>query len=300
VSTTVFGTYHLIDRENGTLEEHLMNSENSALTALSELKNLEADRIAREEHERMAAAEAERRAREEADRRAREEAERRAAAEAARLAAEHAEREAREREERVRIGEAEARARAEQEGRLREEQMRIDAQMQLAERKARPKWPLVVVPILVATLGFGGWYAWDRNKRAEEEHARLEAENAAKEEENRKQEEMLATITADLKALKEEQDRLENAKNDLDKRLSEAATEAERSKLLAEKQALESQLAANEEKQVAGNKKRRKYGGGGAKKSGSDDGSSEPTEPKPSGRKNKINLGDGNDPLSGL
>ena len=49
-----------------------MNSENSALTALSELKNLEANRVASEEAERQAAVMAEQRAREEAERRARE------------------------------------------------------------------------------------------------------------------------------------------------------------------------------------------------------------------------------------
>ena len=84
--------------------------------------------------------------------------ERRAAEEAARFEAERQAREALEREERLRVQEAEARARAEQEARLKEEPMRLDAQVKLSEEKAKPKWPLVVVPVLVLGLGLGALF----------------------------------------------------------------------------------------------------------------------------------------------
>jgi hypothetical protein len=109
---------------------------------------------------------------------------------------------------------------------------------------------------------------------------------------------LLATISADLQALKDERDKLQGAMSSLDQRLSAAKTEAEKERLLAEKDALQAELDANLDKTT---KKKKQRGGGGKKSSGGgDDGGASPAEAKPSGRKNKINLGDGNDPLSGL
>jgi membrane protein involved in colicin uptake len=159
-----------------------MNSENSALLALSELKNLEAMRVQKEEDDLKAREDAARRAREDAERRAREEVERREREEAERLAREHAEREAREREERIRVQEAEARARAEGEARLKEEQLRIDAQMRMAEKKARPTWPLYVVPALVVGLGAVGYLAWNHAEQVEDASAQIAEEKKRNEE----------------------------------------------------------------------------------------------------------------------
>jgi len=180
------------------------NSENSALMALSELKNLEADRVRQEEDARRAAEEAERRAREEAERIAREEAERRAAAEAARLEAERVAREEREREERLRIQEAEARARAEQEARLKEEQMRLDAQVKLSEEKAKPKWPLVVVPMLVLGLGFAGFMVWKSQQEAEARAAEKAAADAQHAADMKKFQERFDQLEAEQKRMADE------------------------------------------------------------------------------------------------
>lgn len=272
------------------------NSENSALTALSELRNLEADRVATEDSERRAREEADRRARADAERRARDEAERIARLQAEENARQMAEREAREREERIRVSEAEVRARAESEGRLREEQLRLDAQMKLAEKKARPKWPLMVVPVLVAGVGFAGYLAWDNQRKAD-----VEAQRSA--DQKAEHEAALAAITEKLNALENEQKKLETDKAELDKKLGQATTDAERAKLLAEKQELERKLDANAEQQDVtadqGGVKREKK-----KKSGSSSSSSSSKEEKPDapppGRKDKIDLGESDDPLSGL
>ncbi|MBC8068530.1 MAG: hypothetical protein IAG13_09370 [Deltaproteobacteria bacterium] len=273
-----------------------MNSENSALTALSELRNLEANRVADQEADRRARDEAERRAREDAERRAREEAERIARAQAEEYARLQAEHEAREREERIRLQEAETRARAEQEGRLREEQMRLDAQMKLAEKKAKPKWPLVVVPLLVAGVGFAGYMAWDNRRDADEkaEQARVQKEE---------HDAQLALITEKLNSLEAEQDRLETDKAALDAKLAAAVTEQEKQKIRDEKAELERKIAENEAKQADAEA----AGGEGVKRdkpkkkpSGSKPASSASDTPPVTGRKDKIERGDPNDPLSGL
>ena len=52
--------------------------------------------------------------------------------------------------------EAELRAKAENEARLQEEQMRLDAQVQMAEKKARPVWLYAVVGVLPGLVGHFG------------------------------------------------------------------------------------------------------------------------------------------------
>lgn len=271
-----------------------MNSENSALTALSELRNLEANRVASEESDRVSKEQAERHARDEAERRAREDAERIARAQAEEFARQQAEQEAREREERIRIHEADVRARAEQEARLREEQMRLDAQMKIAEKKAKPKWPLLVVPVLVVGLGVAGYMVYQSTQAAERERAAHEAQ--------------IAGLTAKMDALAAEQDKLESSKADLDKRLSAAQTDAERAKLIAEKQELELQIAKNAEAQAVAEQtaadegvkakpevvKKKPAGSSTPKKPAAD-------APDPvSGRRDKLDVNKGDDPLSGL
>lgn len=275
-----------------------MNSENSALTALSELRNLEANRVASEESDRTSKENAERYARDEAERRAREEADRIARAQAEEYARQVAEHEAREREERIRIHEADVRARAEQEGRLREEQMRLDAQMKLAEKKAKPKWPLLVVPVLVAGLGFAGYMAYRSSQEAEQRA--LEAK--AREETHAAD---MAALTEKMNKLADEQERLQNTSADLDKQLAQATSEAERAKILADKKDLELQIARNAEAQAAAEQTaasegvksdkpaKKKTTATPAKKS------DDVTPPTP-GRREKLDVNKGDDPLSGL
>ena len=257
--------------------------ENSALIALAELRHLEADRVAAEEAKRRAKEEAERKAREEAERKAREEAERKAKAEAERIAREQAEREAREREERLRLQEAELRARAEQERLLREEQLRLDAQVKMTEKKARPLW-LTVTPIVLGVILIGGGIFAKMKMDEQDEQAeaqRIAAEKRA-EEDRKAREELMAA----LKELKDQQDRIEREKGELEERLGKVTDEAEKARLLAALKAKEDELEANKASQ--------KKTGGTAKKS--DDGGGISDKPK----KPAIEVKKTDDPLDGL
>jgi len=257
--------------------------ENSALIALAELRNLEADRVASEDAKRRAKEEAERKAREEAERKVREAAERKAREEAERIAREQAEREARDREERLRLQEAELRARAEQERLLREEQLRLDAQVKMTEKNARPLWLKVTPVILGIGLIVGGVIAKntidEQNQLAEQE--RNEARK--RDEENRKAQEALM---AELKGLKSEQERLAREKAELDAKLDKVTDEAERARLLAEIDKKNAELAANQAKQTRGS-------GGGKKSSSGDSGTITPKKPG-------IEVKKTDDPLDGL
>lgn len=227
----------------------MSNTENSALIALSELKDLEAMRVAEVESEKRAKEESERRTREEAERRAREIADRKAREEAERIARETAEQEARDREERLRLQEADLRARAEQEARLKEEQMRLDAQVKLAEKKARPLWLYGVLGMLAIGLGVGGYMIYERDEAAE-----LAAiEQKKKDIERQKQDDAraaeMATLMKELKGLQEEQNKIKQQKDDIENQLRGVQDETERQKLLAKQAALDAQLTANADKQ---------------------------------------------------
>ncbi|MGH1348540.1 MAG: hypothetical protein ACRBN8_43745 [Nannocystales bacterium] len=276
-----------------------MNSENSALMALSELKNLEADRVAQVHADHQSEIEAKRLAQEAAERQAREIAEQQAREEAERLAAEQAAREAREREERIRVAEAEARSRAEQEARLAEEQMRIDAQMKLAEQKSKPKWPLFVVPLLVLGLGGLGFMYYSGQKEAAEKAAVAAAERAKIEEQAAADR---ASFQATLERLEKERKKQDAKLAGINKQLSETKSDAERAKLLAEKQALEAKIAATEEEQETTKKKtgKKKSRGGAKSKAAKPKAASDDPAPVTKVRKKKINLGSGDDPLDGL
>ena len=256
--------------------------ENSALIALAELKNLEAERVAQEQAKADAKAAAERKAREEIERKAREEAERIAAEEAARLAKAQAEKEAREREERLRLQETELKTRAEQEARLREEQMRLDAQILMTEKKARPLW-LTITPIVLGIgLIVGGYFAWTTIESRDTAAAAERAKAAKRDEDNKK---ALETLMAELNELKSEQERLEKERASLDSKLAQVQDETERQRLLAEKAALDEELEANKAKQSKNKKNRRPKSGG------------DKTETK---KKPAITVTKTDDPLDGL
>ncbi len=225
----------------------MSNTENSALIALSELKNLEANRVAELESKQRAKEESERKAREEAERKAREEAERKARDEAERLAKIAAEKEAADREERLRLQEADLRARAEQEARLKEEQMRLDAQVKLAEKKAKPVWLYAILGFLVVGLGVGVWQFLSY-KDAQEEQDRIE--KAAQDKRDKENKAVMEAMMAELKGLRDEQARLEKEKQDLDARINSVTDAAERQRLVAEKAAIDAQLAENAKSQT--------------------------------------------------
>ena len=260
----------------------MSNTENSALIALSELKNLEANRVADIESAKKSKEESERRAREEAERRAREEAERIAKAEADRLAKLAAEQEARDREERLRLQEADLRARAEQEARLKEEQMRLDAQVKLAEKKAKPVWLYAVLGLLVVGLAGGGYWAYDNAQRTAEE---TRIAKAAQDKQNAEQKAAMEALVAELKGLKDEQDKLQKQKQELDDKLNNVTDAAEKSRLLAEKAALDAKLADNANKQTKKRGQTKPAGGG---------------DDKPAKSKGNVSVTKTDDPLDGL
>ncbi|MFH2010889.1 MAG: hypothetical protein ABI333_30090 [bacterium] len=166
-------------------------NENSVLTSLGALRQIEEDRLDGEEQQRKHKEEAARRAREDAERLARERqaAEQRAAEEAVRAAEEAARREAREAQ--LRLAEAEQTARIEAEARLEAERMRLDLETG-ADAARRPRWvlPSIVGVAVLLTAGLGylfGVHLPDRQKRQqaasqkriEEMQARAEAERKA-------------------------------------------------------------------------------------------------------------------------
>ncbi|MBA3545235.1 MAG: hypothetical protein H0T76_02000 [Nannocystis sp.] len=232
----------------------MSNTENSALIALSELKNLEANRVADIASQKQAKEDSERRAREDAERRAREEAERIAKTEAERLARLAAEQEARDREERLRLQEADLRARAEQEARLKEEQMRLDAQVKLAEKKAKPVWLFAMLGVLVLGLGGGGYYFYKYTEEQAEDTRQKEAAaavaKAAQDKANAEQKAAMDALMAELKGLKEEQNRLEGERKSLAEKLDTVTDETERQRLINAQKDLEDKIADNKKKQT--------------------------------------------------
>ncbi|MCA9650050.1 MAG: hypothetical protein KC501_09085 [Myxococcales bacterium] len=271
-----------------------MTSETSALFALSELQALEADRVRAEQQAREAAAAAERLAREQAAQRERELAEQRAAEEAARLRAQREAELERERQEQLRLREAEAIARAEHEARLRREQLHLEAQIRLAERKAKPKWPLAVVPVLLLGLVGAGAMLWHGEREAEREAALHAAEAQARADDFAAMSEKLDRLTAEQAQLQQDRalllQQIAAAKND------EAAATALKEKL----DALDAKIASNDDAQ-------RKAGGDGKGRGTKPRATRKPpretkteTSPKPKGRTDGRVKVDTTDPLAGL
>lgn len=144
--------------------------ENSVLFSLKELRQLEDDRIRKEDDEVRAREASERQAREDAERQARENAERlaRETEERARKLQEDAQ--ARERDEQFRLAESERRARVEGEMRLQQERMHLELQ----SRKHRSPWKTVAVAVGVVVVIFAGVF-W---KLAADNRAQVEAQRS--------------------------------------------------------------------------------------------------------------------------
>lgn len=218
----------------------MAHRETSALIALSTLRDLEADRVRHDHQLRAAAIEAERLAREQREQLAREAAERMAAEQAAREHAEQLARLERERQDRLRVLEAEARARAEHDARLLQEQLRLQAQVRMSEQRAKPRWPWVVVPVLVMGLLGTGVIVWQGQQREAAE--RVAAEKAATE-----RAQAIAAVNAKLDALEAEQTRLVSEREALEAELAAASGDAaKQADLRAQLDAVDGKIASND------------------------------------------------------
>ena len=258
----------------------MSQQENSALNALADLMGLEEERVHEEEETAREAAEAQAaRIAAEEKQRAEEEA-RRQAEEDERLRVEQEEKERLEREERLRIAEAEAEAKAAQEARLKEEQMRLDAQVKIAEKKQKPKW-LYALPVVLGGLFIS--YMVYSNSQAD----KAAAEQA---ERDRERDEQFAKLQKQLDdqlaASAQEKERLAKA-------LEAATSEAEREKIRA-------QQAEQKKKEDDLRSEKKRRSSSKKSKGGSSSAASEPAPEVTKKRRKKIELGGGEDPLGGL
>lgn len=158
---------------------HPQPQESSLLFSLSELRQIESDRVAAEEAERQAAVEAERQAAIDAERAARETAERQQAL------AEQRERERVEREAADRRAEALRLEQAEREARIAADaqiaQIRLDKEMELRRIEAERKRPVglkLLSAVLVALALVLGLVVYDKAKEADRKAAEVERTRA--------------------------------------------------------------------------------------------------------------------------
>lgn len=212
-----------------------MTTENSGLLALAELRAMESNRLAQIEAARVEAARARAAEHEESQRCAAEAARLTAAAEreAARRALEQ--RRALELEEQRRVDRIAAQARLDQQERLRVEAARLEEQMRAAERASTPRWPYAVIPVLVAALGFAAVKTWHDSGEAE----RIAQANAA---DRSSYDQQMAAVAGRLDALAAKQQRLEQERSELERRLAAAASDAERDAITARVEAIDREL----------------------------------------------------------
>lgn len=218
----------------------MAHCDNSALIALSTLRDLEADRVRHDHQLRAAAVEAERLARVQREEQAREAIERAAAEQAAREHAEQLARFERDRQDRLRLLEAEARARAEHDARLLQEQLRLQAQVRMSEERAKPRWPWLVVPVLALGLLGAGAIVWQGQKQEAAEQIAAQKSASA-------QAQSIAAINAKLDALEADQARLQSERDALEAELAAAGgDEAKQADLRAQLDAVDGKIARND------------------------------------------------------
>jgi hypothetical protein len=276
-----------LERINTWRVNIIMTTENSGLLALAELRELESNRLAQIEAARVEAARA---------RAAEEEAAQRRAAEAATLAA-AAEREATRRaleqrralelEEQRRVDRIAAQARLDQQERLRAEAARLEQQMRAAERASTPRWPYAVIPVLVAVLGFAAVKTWHDSGEAE----RLAQANAA---DRSSYDQQMAAVAGRLDALAAKQQRLEQERSELERKLAAAVSDAERDAITARVEAIDRELDTAPKSSTAKPTKAKPK----------DPKAKPPAVKVPTGEtpptRKPIVVGDGKDPLDGL
>lgn len=212
-----------------------MTTENSGLLALAELRAMESNRLAQIEAARVEAARARAAEHEESQRRAAEAAMLTAAAEreVARRALEQ--RRALELEEQRRVDRIAAQARIDQQERLRVEAARLERQMRAAERASTPRWPYAVIPVLVAALGFAAVKTWHDSGEAD----RIAQANAA---DRSSYDQQMAAVAGRLDALAAKQQRLEQERSELERKLAAAASDTERDAITARVEAIDREL----------------------------------------------------------
>ena len=238
--------------------------DNSVLFSLSELRQIEEERVQQEVAGEKARLAAEIKAKEDSERRAREDQERKARDEAERHAAEARRREQDDRDATLRLQESERRARIEAETKLRSEQMRLEV-----EAKARAKKlpiPQIVVGV-VALLGIVIGVSYKFYSDAQAEKAAIAAENARIAKENQDKQ---LQIDASMKKL-----------SDLQEQLARASSAEEKAKLIA---AIGSEKETLTKVRSRATKRASAKGG-----SDSDSGSAKPARPAEEKKKVKIN-----------
>jgi hypothetical protein len=214
-------------------------NENSALFALAEIHGLEARRIADARAREAADRETQRRTQEEQAALAQLRAAELAAAQADAAARAAAAMAARDHDARARIAAAETIARAEQQLRVQQEALRLQTQLRIAERQARPRWPWLAAPLLMLAIVGGGTLAW--RGRAEADARADELATGRSEHEQR-----IAALADRVAALQSEQARLQIERDGVEARLDAASSEQERDQLRAELERLRAQIAASE------------------------------------------------------
>jgi hypothetical protein len=232
----------------------------SVQSALSDLMNLEEERIEKETAEEKAKREAEekRRAAEEAKRKAEEEAKRQAEEEA-RLAKIKAEQEEMERKQREKeLQEIELKKKMEMEQRLKEEELRMKHEEQVktieaSAKKGFPKWGYAVIAIVILVIAGGaiGGVLYS-NKKSKEREAQLqreaEAALALERKKAKERDDQINKLLAQLKSMKDESD------------MTTDELEAKK-EMLAELELLQAEKASGKKKK----KKKKKKGDGGKK-----------------------------------
>jgi hypothetical protein len=219
--------------------------QDSIVKSLSELRDIERQRVAdeiaaiqRAEAARIAAREAaERRAREEEAARAKAEREERLAAEQARLAAEQARLEA-EREERRRIDAAAAAELARQQVAL--EQARVERELELRRQalaRTRPTWMVAVVGLSLAAAGALLWAALSSRAIAEEASTRARVAVLDREQ-----------ARADAREARERLDRLGRELESASQAIQSALHGLERLRTQDERDALEAKLRREQQR----------------------------------------------------
>jgi len=228
---------------------------NSVLFSLRELRQLEDERVTKEQQDLAARLAAEKAAKEEAARRAREEDEARVRAEQDRVRAELDRRESAEREERIRIAESERRAQVEAQMQLEQQRLHLDHQVKLASAAPKSHKLLygIVAGMAVLVIGLGVFY-YRHTQAAARDRKKAAAE--------------LAALQQTLDETTKEADRI-NKEIALIQDQILNANEADRTRLQAELKRKQDEARANAARaDAASNKIRSRKGGGGDKPKG--------------------------------
>ena len=223
--------------------------ESSVLFSLRELRQLEDERVEKEQNDLAARLAAEAQAKADAERRAREEEERKVREEQERIRAEQERRENAEREERIRIAESERRAQVEAQMKLEQERLQLEHQAALANapKKSHKLLYGIVAAMSIIVIALGVVY-YRHSQKAEADRKRAAQE--------------LADLQKVLDDTRAEAARIDGEIATIQNQIA-TANEDDRKKLLAQLEAKRKEAAANQERADAAQKRIR--GGGSSK-----------------------------------